>query len=76
MANEANAALDIIRNQLQIILLRAELCETPVQCRSCAAAVSEIVKEVKALEAFVRAESVRVAETTKARGEMLPRGAK
>ncbi|HTS35833.1 MAG TPA: hypothetical protein VMH04_09190 [Candidatus Solibacter sp.] len=47
-------AFDTIRKHLQVILLRAELCQTPQQCEACAGMVCEIVKEVRALEAFVR----------------------
>ena len=47
-------ALDTIRQQLQVILTQAELCENSVQCENCAHAVCEIVKEIRALEAFVR----------------------
>ena len=50
MANEAQAALDIIRNRLQVILLRAELCENSLQCGPCACTVSDIVKEIRVLE--------------------------
>ena len=45
----------IIRNKLQIILSRAELRKDTSQCESCAIAVSEIVNEIRDLEAFVRA---------------------
>jgi len=57
VGNEAQAALDIIRNQLQVILLRAELCENSPQCGPCASAVCEIVKEIRALEAFLQSVS-------------------
>lgn len=53
MAEGPQAALDVIRNKLQIILLRADLCQNSTQCNACALAVSEIVKELRALEAFV-----------------------
>jgi hypothetical protein len=46
--------LDYIRNKLQIILSRAELRKDTSQCESCAIAVSEIVNEIRDLEAFVR----------------------
>jgi hypothetical protein len=54
MAEEPQAALDHIRNKLQIILSRAELRRDASQCESCAIAVSDIVNEIRALEAFVK----------------------
>jgi hypothetical protein len=54
MAEGPNAALDHIRNKLQIILSRAELRKNTSQCESCAIAVSQIVNEIRNLEAFVR----------------------
>jgi hypothetical protein len=54
MAEGPQAALDHIRNKLQIILFRAELRKDTSQCESCAIAVSEIVNEIRDLEAFVR----------------------
>ncbi len=54
MAEGPQAALDHIRNKLQIILSRAELCRDTSQCESCAIAVSEIVNEIRDLETFVR----------------------
>jgi len=54
MAEGPQAALDHIRNKLQIILSRAELGKDTSQCESCVIAVSEIVKEIRDLEAFVR----------------------
>lgn len=53
MAEGPQAALDAIRNKLQIILLRADLRQNTTQCSACAIAVSEIVQEIRALEAFV-----------------------
>jgi hypothetical protein len=53
MAEEPQAALSIIRNKLQVILLRSELTQTPTQCGSCAVAVSEMLQEIRSLEAFV-----------------------
>lgn len=53
MAEGPQAALDHIRNTLQIILSRAELRKNSNQCGPCAIAVSEIANEVRALEAFV-----------------------
>ena len=57
MARGAQARLDAIRNQLQVILLRAELWENPTQCTSCAMAVGEIVKEIRALEGLLQVET-------------------
>lgn len=54
VAETPQAALDVIRNKLQIIVARAELRQNTKQCNACAAAVSEIVDEIRALEAFVR----------------------
>jgi hypothetical protein len=54
MAEGPQAALDHIRNKLQIILSHAELRKDTRQCESCAIAVSEIVNEIRNLEAFVR----------------------
>ncbi len=54
MAEGPQAALDHIRNKLQIILSRAELRKDISQCGPCAIAVSEIVDEIRALEAFVK----------------------
>lgn len=53
MAENPQAALDVIRNKLQVILLRADLCHDPGQCGPCCLAISEILKEIRALEAFV-----------------------
>jgi hypothetical protein len=58
MANEAEAALDIIRNRLQVILLRAELCENSLQCGPCASLVSDIVKAIRALEEQLTSKSL------------------
>jgi hypothetical protein len=57
MANEAQAALDITRNQLQLILLRAELCQSTLQCGPCASPVCEIVKEIRILETLLQSVS-------------------
>ncbi len=54
MAEEPQVALDHIRNKLQIILSHAELRREISQCDSCAIAVSDIVNEIRALEAFVK----------------------
>jgi hypothetical protein len=54
LANEAQAALDHIRNRLQVILSRAELCNTSQQCELCASTVCKIVEEIRTLEAFVQ----------------------
>jgi hypothetical protein len=55
MREDAIVALDIIRNQLQVILGRAELCNQNVaQCDTCGLAVCKIVKEIRTLEAFVQ----------------------
>jgi hypothetical protein len=54
MAEEPQAALSVIRNKLQVILLRAELSQDAARCDVCSLAVSEIVKEIRALEVFVR----------------------
>jgi hypothetical protein len=53
MADDPHAALDHIRNKLQIILSRAELGKNTNQCKLCADAISEMVSEIRALEAFV-----------------------
>lgn len=55
MARDPQAALDHIRNKRQIILSRAELRKNGSPCESCAIAVSEIVNEIRELEAFVKA---------------------
>jgi hypothetical protein len=56
MTEDAISALDIIRNQLQVILGRVELCQNPnvSQCDTCGLAVCKIVKEIRTLEAFVQ----------------------
>lgn len=54
MQKEPQEAFDAIRKQLQLILIRAELCQNSAQCGMCTAAVCEIVKEIRNLEAFVR----------------------
>jgi len=54
MAEGPQAALDHIRNKLQIILSRAELRKDTGPCESCAIAVSDIVNEIRNLEVFVR----------------------
>lgn len=54
MAETPQAALDVIRNKLQIILAHAELQQNSNQCNACTVAVSEIVREIRSLEAFVR----------------------
>lgn len=46
-------AFDTMRKQLQLILARAELCQNPPHCESCATIVCQIVEEIRALEAFV-----------------------
>jgi hypothetical protein len=51
--SDAHAALDSIRNQLQVILLHSELARNSGHCESCLRAVCHIVDEVRALEAFV-----------------------
>jgi hypothetical protein len=53
MTGNPQAALDVIRNKLQVILLRADLCHDPTECGPCCLAISEILKEICALEAFV-----------------------
>jgi hypothetical protein len=53
MAENPQAALDVIRNKLQVILLRADLCHDSTQCGPCCRAISEILKEIRALETFV-----------------------
>ncbi|MGO8984028.1 MAG: hypothetical protein ACLPHI_22945 [Terriglobales bacterium] len=53
MAEEPQAALSLIRNKLQVILLRAELSQNSARCNVCAIAVSEILKEIRSLEAYV-----------------------
>jgi hypothetical protein len=47
-------ALDAIRQHLQVILLRADLCGSPNRCEECTRTICEIVKEVRALEAYLR----------------------
>jgi len=56
MRENAIAALDIIRNQLQVILGRVELCQDQnvTQCDTCGLAVCKIVEEIRTLEAFVQ----------------------
>ena len=54
MAEGPQVARDHIRNKLQIILSRAELRKNRSQCKFCAIAVSEIVDEIRDLEAFVK----------------------
>ena len=54
MENRPEEALDLIRQKLQVILLRADLCENSPGCEVCASAVCEIVKELRALEEIVR----------------------
>lgn len=54
MPKQAQAALDVIRNRLQVIMLRAETSEKPLYCDTCALAVSEIIKELRALETFIQ----------------------
>ena len=54
MEEGPRAALDHIRNKLQVILSRAELGKDTSQCQVCALAVSEIVNEIRNIEAFVR----------------------
>lgn len=54
MEKRPQEALDLIRQKLQVILLRAELCHPSAQCEACASTVCEIVKEIRALEDFVR----------------------
>ncbi len=53
MAEEPQAAISLIRNKLQVILLRAELSQNSARCNVCAIAVSEILKEIRSLEAYV-----------------------
>lgn len=47
-------AFDAIRKHLQLILLRAELCENPGHCEECARTVCDMVKEIRALEAYIQ----------------------
>ncbi len=54
MEKGAQEAFDAIRKHLQLILLRAEVCEQSPDCKECVATVCEIVKEIRTLEAFVR----------------------
>jgi len=56
MTEDAISALDIIRNQLQVILGRVELCQNQnvSQCDTCGLAVCKIVNEIRTLEAFVK----------------------
>lgn len=54
MEKKPQEAFDAIRKQLQLILIRAELCRELGQCAACTVAVGEIVREIRALEAFVR----------------------
>jgi hypothetical protein len=51
MTENAIAALDIIRNQLQVILGRVELCQNQkvTQCDTWGLAVCKIVKEIRTL---------------------------
>jgi hypothetical protein len=53
MAENPQAALDVIRNKLQVILLRADLYQNSAQCSVCGVAVSDILNEIRKLEAFV-----------------------
>jgi len=53
MAEDPYVALDSIRNQLQVILLRSELVQSSGQCDSCTRAVCQIVEEIRSLEAFI-----------------------
>jgi len=53
MADDPQAALSVVRNKLQVILLRADLQQNSANCNSCAVAVSEIISEIRALEAFI-----------------------
>jgi hypothetical protein len=55
MEKSPQEALDLIRQKLQVILLRADLCENSGQCELCAGSVCDIVKEVRELERFIRA---------------------
>jgi hypothetical protein len=57
MDKRPQEALDAIRQQLQMILMRAELWGSNPQCERCADAVCEIVKEIRTLESFVRSAS-------------------
>jgi len=56
MTEDAISALDTIRNQLQVILGRVELCQNQnvSQCDTCGLAVCKIVNEIRTLEAFVK----------------------
>ena len=54
VADRPHAALDSIRNQLQVILMRTELCQNSAQCEFCARAVSQIIKDTRSLEEFVK----------------------
>lgn len=53
MQKEPQEAFDAIRKHLQLILMRAELSQNQ-HCEACAATVSDIVKELRMLEAFVQ----------------------
>lgn len=53
MQKEPQEVFDAIRKHLQLILLRAELSQSQ-HCEACAATVSDIVKELRMLEAFVQ----------------------
>jgi hypothetical protein len=53
VAEGPQAALDVIRNKLQVILLRADLQQNSTQCHACVLLISDIVNELRALEAFV-----------------------
>jgi hypothetical protein len=59
MEKDPNDAFDLIRQRLQVILLRAELCQNSTQCATCATAVCDIVQEIRALEALVRDSSTK-----------------
>ena len=54
METKLEEACDAIRKQLQLILIRVDLCKNAQQCDTCVGAVGEIVKEIRNLEAFVR----------------------
>jgi len=64
VAETPQAALDVIRNKLQVIVAQAELRQNSNQCNACTVAVSEIVNEIRALEAFVR-ETLRSCHSVK-----------
>jgi hypothetical protein len=53
MAEHPQVALSVIRNKLQVILLRSELTQTPGQCGVCSLALEEIIQELRSLEAYV-----------------------